>query len=59
MEIGPISVAGREIALNKKNVENDIAQRILEKLKEMQEKQASDPVGQINRDRQGLIDIFA
>ena len=59
MEIGPISIVGRETALNKQNVGSDNVQKTLDKLKELQEDKASKPVGQIHRDRQGCIDIFA
>ena len=59
MKIGPISMVGRETALNKQNAEIGNAQKTLEKLKEFQENKETKPVGQIHRNQQGCIDIFA
>lgn len=59
MEIGPINIVGREIAVNRQNVGSDSAQKTLDKLKEIQEDKVRNPVGQIHRNRQGCIDIFA
>ncbi len=59
MEIGPSTMATREIALNKQNVESDILQKTLHKSEELQQNESSEPVEQINREKQGTIDIFA
>jgi hypothetical protein len=42
MEIGPSTMAAREVALNKQNVRQDILQKTLEKDKELQQKEVTE-----------------
>ncbi len=59
MEIGPSSMAAREIATNRANAESDILQKTLQKSKEQQQSDTSKPVEQVNREKQGMIDLYA
>ena len=59
MEIGSNTMAAREIAINKQNVGSDILQKTLQKSKELQQSESSKPVEQINREKQGMIDLYA
>lgn len=59
MEIGPSTMAAREIAINKQNVEQDILQKTLEKDKQVQEEEAKKSVEETSPERQGRIDLYA
>ena len=59
MEIGPSSMAAREIALNKQNTGQDILQKTLDKTEQAQQNEASKPVAQVNDAKQGGIDLYA
>lgn len=59
MEIGPSTMAAREVALNKQNVGQDILQKTLEKKEELQQKEASKPVEQVDQAKEGSIDVYA
>lgn len=59
MEIGASTVATREIAINKQNIEQDILRKTLEKEKQSQQEEASKPVEQVSSEKQDGIDIYA
>ncbi len=59
MEIGASSMASREMALNKANVEQEILQKTLEKTEQSQQSDATKPVEQVPDDKQGQIDFYA
>ena len=59
MEIGPSAMAAREIAINKQNVGSDILQKTLQESKELEQRESSKPVEQINREKQGMIGVYA
>lgn len=59
MEIGPSTMAAREIATNKQNTDQAILQKTLEKEKQSQASEASKPVEQVSSERQGGIDLYA
>lgn len=59
MEIGASSMAAREMALNKANVEQDILQKTLEKTEQSQQSNTTKPVEQVDSDKQGRIDFYA
>ncbi len=59
MEIGPSTLASREISLNKHNTDQDILQKTLEKSKQAEQQGQSKPVEQVNTERQGGIDLYA
>lgn len=59
MEIGPSTMAAREMATNKQHVDQDILQKTLEKAKQSQQDEASKPVEQVSNERQGGIDLYA
>ena len=59
MEIGSSTMAAREIALNKQNIEQDILQKTLDKSEQSQQNEASKPVEQVNRAEEGGIDVYA
>jgi len=59
MEIGPSTMAAREIAINKENVGSDILQKTLQESKELEQLESSKPVEQVNREKQGMIDLYA
>jgi len=52
-------LAAREIAINKQNVGSDILQKTLQESEELQQSESSKPVEQINREKQGMIDLYA
>ena len=59
MEIGASTMAARETAINKQNIEQDILQKTLEKDKQSQQEEASKPVEQVSSEKQRGIDIYA
>lgn len=59
MEIGSSTMAAREIALNKQNVEQDILQKTLEKTEQSQQNEATKAVEQAGQAREGGIDLYA
>lgn len=59
MEIGSSTMAAREIALNKQNIEQDILQKTLDKTEQSQQNEVTKPVEQVNQAKQGGIDLYA
>lgn len=59
MEIGASTLAAREIAINKQNLENDSVQKTLDKSEQSERNPASKPVEQVSSERQGGIDFYA
>ena len=59
MEIGPNTLAAREIAINKSNVGSDILQKTLEKSEDAQQAESQKPVPQASSEKQGTIDVYA
>jgi hypothetical protein len=59
MEIGASTMAAREVSINKRNVENDILQKTLEKTEQSQQEVENKPVEQVSSERQGGIDFYA
>ncbi len=59
MEIGASTMAAREIAINKQNVEQDILQKTLEKTEQSHQNEVSKPVAQPSNEKQGGIDLYA
>ncbi len=59
MEIGASTMAAREIAINKQNVEQDILQKTLEKTEQSSPNEVTKPVAQPNSEKQSGIDFYA
>ena len=59
MEIGPSTMAAREVAMNKQNVGQDILQKTLEKSEQTQQNEATKPVEQVDLEQKGGIDVYA
>ncbi len=59
MEIGPSTMAAREIAINKSNVGSDILQKTLEKSEELKQSESQKAVQQTDSEKQGRINIYA
>lgn len=59
MEIGPSTLAAREIAINKSNVGSDILQKTLEKSEQAEQAESKKPVPQASSEKQGTIDVYA
>ena len=59
MEIGPSTLAAREIAINKQNVGQDILQKTLEKDKQVQQEEAQKIVEEAGPANRGGVDVYA